>query len=474
LRYKKEIITGLKWTFSNSVVQAVLLAVQYLILARYLEPKDFGVMAILLVIVGIAAIFVEMGIGDAIVQSEELTEEVTSQLLMTSFLLGVIAILLTNIVGFFVLKFMGIEDHFMLLFLLTLTFLLSPNFYVYSALLEKNFLFAQLNKVTIFSFILGFISTIGIAVIGGGVLALVVGYIVIELSKAIGVYLSVGTIFTFKFTSLTSQVIPQMKYGSFISGSRLLNYMNGNFDKLIIGKFFGEDILGFYSVAWNIMAIPLRKINSIANNISFPVFSKLKSEPLELNKVFEAVMAFVVFVNVPVYLFLFFSGEHIVTLMFGQEWSTMGSILEWLSLLGVVKALSNPAGPLILAKGKSNIELYWNLLWLIVVLGVVYYTSSSNFEIQEVAKYLAISGLIFAPIWHYLVKKSTSVSYKKIYPLMIIVAVCFVLNNILNEFITGESLVLNTVFAIACGVSIWIYNEKSGFKIFSFLTGRNE
>ena len=473
MRYRKEIISGLKWTFSNNVSQAIIIALQYWILTKYLEPEDFGVMAVLIVIIGIASIFVEMGIGDAIVQSEDLGDEKLSQLLISSYLLGAVAVVLTNLFGYFVLKLMGMTDYSFLVFLLSLTFFLSPLFYIYSALLEKNLLFAKLNSVSIASFFVGFLVAVFSAVAGARIYALVYGYIAIELSKAVGSYIVGKGLFKFKKSKATKQILPQLKYGSFISGSRLFNYMNSNFDKLIIGKIFGEEILGFYSVAWNIKSIPLRKINAIANSISFPVFSKLKNHKKDTQEVFDAVISFVVLLNIPAYLFLFFAGQETVVMLFDEKWTTMGLVLEWLSLLGIVKVLSNPAGPLILAKGKSNIEMYWNIFWLLVVLGVVSAIGFSGLNIVALSKYLALAGLAVSPIWHYLVIRSTKISYTRIIPLISVIIICFIGMAILNRTITSQTLVLNVGCSIISALAIWIFLDRRGFNLFNFLASRN-
>jgi len=474
LRYKKEILSGFKWTFSNNIIQAVLLAVQYIVLTRYLEPSDFGVMAILLVIIGIAAIFVEMGIGDAIVQSETLSDEKVSSLLISSFMLGFAALLVTNLIGTFITNMMGVQDTSMFLFLLSLTFLMSPLFYIYAALLEKQLLFADLNRVTIFSFVVGFIVTTVVAVFNGGIYALIFGYISIEFVKAIGSYIVGKKLFQFRSVKPTNAVLPQLKYGSYISGSRLFNFMNSNFDKILIGKFLGEEILGLYSIAWNINSIPLRKINSIANSISFPVFSKLQKEPEETQKVFDGVMAFVVLLSIPLYLFLFFSGEELLVFLFGPKWATAGAILKWLSLLGIAKAISNPAGPLILAKGQSKVEMYWNMFWLIVVLSVVYFLCVAHVEIEALAKYLAISGLIVSPIWHYLVIKYTDISYKNLLTMMILVVACFLVMYLVNMRDLQFGLIINTILSILSMGLIWVFNEKAGFKMSELLKSRYE
>ena len=87
---RNEAISGVKWTTVSSVIVAVLHLLQLSILARFLEPSDFGLMALVMVVIGFSQAFLDMGISAAIIHKQEITKDQLSTLYWTNLLAGFI------------------------------------------------------------------------------------------------------------------------------------------------------------------------------------------------------------------------------------------------------------------------------------------------------------------------------------------------------------------------------------------------
>ena len=65
---KKQAVGGAKWTTVSMLIVTVLQFTQLSVLARFLDPADFGLMAIMVVVIGFSQVFQDMGISNAIIQ----------------------------------------------------------------------------------------------------------------------------------------------------------------------------------------------------------------------------------------------------------------------------------------------------------------------------------------------------------------------------------------------------------------------
>ena len=77
---KTQSINGVKWTTFSTVFKAILQLIQLMILARFLDKSDFGILAILMLFVSFSQVFVDFGIGKAIVHYQNISRRELSTL----------------------------------------------------------------------------------------------------------------------------------------------------------------------------------------------------------------------------------------------------------------------------------------------------------------------------------------------------------------------------------------------------------
>ena len=77
---KKQSISGIKWTTASTVISALSVMLKLLILSRYLEKSDFGLIAYVTVIIGFATLFMDMGFTSAILHKENISKNEYSSL----------------------------------------------------------------------------------------------------------------------------------------------------------------------------------------------------------------------------------------------------------------------------------------------------------------------------------------------------------------------------------------------------------
>ncbi len=89
---KQRAVAGVAWTAIATVITTAVQFLQLAVLARLLQPSDFGIMAMVTVVTGFANSFADMGISNAIVYRQDVSREQLSSLYWLNIFLGLFAV----------------------------------------------------------------------------------------------------------------------------------------------------------------------------------------------------------------------------------------------------------------------------------------------------------------------------------------------------------------------------------------------
>ena len=175
---KIKTIKGLIWTAISNFGQQGIQFVVTIILARLLTPKDFGIIGIAWIFIGLAAVINQLGIGSAIVQRKDIEEAHLSSAFWANIIMGIILCLLTIVFAPVIASFFKNQQVTRVLQVLSLIFILGSLRIVPNSLLIRDLFFNKLAYVNISAlFISGLISII-LAFSGYGVWSLVWGRLI--------------------------------------------------------------------------------------------------------------------------------------------------------------------------------------------------------------------------------------------------------------------------------------------------------
>src|SRR5690606_37620101 len=168
---------------------------------------------------------------------------------------------------------------------------------------------------------------------------------------------------------------------------------------------------GFYNMAWQLIIFPLAKINPIVNKVAFPVYSKVQTDSAALNRYYSLSIRLLSIITMPLLAFLLFFSEDVVWIIFGDGWEETAALLPAFALVGILKALSNPGGALLLALGRADIGFWWNLIWAgSIFVGLTVGLSILPSAQTAVFVLLALS-LTVGMVWHVLIARIAKVEY---------------------------------------------------------------
>jgi O-antigen/teichoic acid export membrane protein len=458
LSLKVKAITGVKWTTLSTVIVTVIQLVQIAILARFLDPTAFGLMALVMVVIGFSQAFLDMGISNAIIYKQKTSQEQLSTLYWINILAGFLIFSIIIIVAPFVADIYNEPELKKLITILAFTFLIQPFGQQFMVLLKKEMRFSEMAKIDIVSKSISLVVSIYFAYKGYGVYALVYGtFSALVIQTVLFVYIGYREYrpsFAFQLKDISDYLI----FGAYQTGEKIINYFNLQIDTILIGSFFGMETLGIYNIAKEITMRPAQIINLVITKVTFPTMAKVQEDTKRLKNIYLKMINYLSSVNFPIYVFIIIFSHEIVIIIFGEKWIEAVEIMQILAIWSALKSTGSPIGSLLLAKGKANWGFWWNL-------GLLFYTPvgiyiGSNWGLTGVSWALV---LLLFPVgmlanWYFLVRPLCGAKFVEYHKEILIPIIVSTLAGIISyiSIIQIEQLVFKLITGTIVGLIIII------------------
>lgn len=314
----KGLTKSIIWSFlEQGGSKAVALIVQ-IILARLLSPEAFGLLAIMLVIVDIASVISQSGLGTALIQSKALDDRSCS----TAFWLS-IAISLVLYIGVFlaspiIASFYGMPDLTRCLQVIAISIPLHAVASIQRSILQADMNFKATFKSNMMAVAISGVAGIICAVLGMGIWALVVQTLVQSLMACVAMAFLVPWKPSLAFDMRIVKML--VSYGWKICVAGVLNSIYTGVSELIIGKACDAGQLGYYSQGrkWPIAGISI--VTNAVSNVAFPAFAQIREDEERLRSAIRKALSVGNFIMVPFCLFFCVSAESLVLLLLGENW----------------------------------------------------------------------------------------------------------------------------------------------------------
>jgi len=359
---KQQAISGVKWTGASTIFIGLIEFIKFAVLARLLSPSDFGLMGMLVVIMGFAQAFADMGVSNAIIHKQNTTEEQLSSLYWLNIFIGALLFLILCVANPLIVRFYKEPRLGHLIFWVALIFPITSLGQQFQILLQKKLKFSKLSRIEVISVILGSITAILLAVKGQGVLSLIWGQIATATIKSLLLIRFSGKKFPPAFRFEKKDLRDYLSFGLYQMGERNVNYLSSNIDYLLIGRFLGADALGIYTLAYKLITVPLMKITPILTRVAFPVFSKKQTDNASINRGYLAIIKILSFIVFPSLIGLSVTAPIFVPVIYGTNWARTVPVIQILAIVGMIKATGSLSGSVLLAKGRADITFIWNFI----------------------------------------------------------------------------------------------------------------
>lgn len=434
---------------------------QLTILARILGPEILGLMAILMVVIGFSQSFMDMGISNAIIHRRKVSNSQLSSLYWLNIFSGLILSILVALASPLIASFYNEITLVNSLLMLSCVFVINSIGSQFKVLFQKELKFKVMGIIDMCSSLTSFLVAIYFASMGYGLNSLVFAMIAQSIVSSFSYFITgINSFYRPNFRFKNSELTGFYSFGFYQMGERSINYLTANIDTLIIGKLLGMQAVGFYNMAYQLIIFPLLRVNPIVNKVAFPLYAKVQDNPTLINKYYAILLRALSLAIIPFLIFLCFFSKEVVLIVFGDGWDSTAKLIPILVFVGIFKALSNPGGSIILAKGYANVTFWWNLFWIFVITFSIILAITVKKDIQSVPVALALSCLFFGWIWHYLISKIGKIYYPplllQIIKLTLLCSLVAWLSKIVVDNIMFQGVQINLIISMMICISFYI------------------
>ena len=354
-------VRGVFWVGGGQVIRQVVGILTYIILARLLVPDDFGLLSMVMVFVGFSRIFADFGIGSAIVQSKEVTQIKLSSAFWTNLAVSIVIALIVIAISPWIADFYNKPELVYLVITISSTLVLAGMVTIPKAILYRSMNFGAAVKAEVIGSLLAAICVVFLAFMGFGVWSLVLQPIIGNLFVVI---------FTFYFSSWLPSFVYSWKsikklvhFSANILGSDVVTYLTRNSDDLIIGKTLGSAPLGQYTLAYQIMLYPLQQVASIIVKVLFPTLSKFLDDLERFRNIYLKAVVSIALITFPMMFGLLAITTDFITVVFGEKWLPMKSVLEIFCLMGMFQSVGTTLGTIYMSTGQVKKVFYLGIFF---------------------------------------------------------------------------------------------------------------
>jgi len=357
---KQKAVRGGAAKISSQGASFVIRMGSLMIMARLLDPRDFGLVGMVTAVTGVFNVFKDMGLSAAAVQRASITEEQSSTLFWINLLVGGILGLLVAVTAPLLASFYREPKLLGVTLALATGFLFNAAGVQHSAILERQLRFVALSVIDVISLVTSVLVGIAMALRGYGYWSLVATATVTPFFSTLCLW-----VVTHWLPGRPRRGIgigPMMRFGGTLTTNGLLMYIASNFEKVLLGRFWGADTVGIYGRAYQLINIPNDNLNSAATGVAFATLSRLKDDPGRFKSYFLKGYTLVLSITVPVTIACLVLAHDMISVFLGSKWTSAIVIFRLLAPTTLAFALINPMGWLLMSLGLVKRGLKMSLV----------------------------------------------------------------------------------------------------------------
>jgi PST family polysaccharide transporter len=338
-----------------------------IVLARLLEPRDFGIVALALAVLAVAQIAQESGLGAALIVYRG---DVRVAAASVSVFAPVVSIVLYG-TAFAVAPLVAhlldeprLQDvvRVLALVLVLRGFSITP-----ISLLQRQMKFRSITAIELAGGLTQSLTAIVLAAMGAGLWSLVAGQIGLGLAQAVLAWV-LAPIRPSPLELQTATLRELMRFGRYVGIANFVNYAHASADSLVVGRMLGAGPLGYFSIAKRFATLPTVVIGNILGRGVYPALAQLQGDREGSRRVWLENVQRVALLSVPTTIGLVFVADPLVETMFGARWLSAAPVLQILALVGVVQIFSRTYGEVFQALRRPQLRVAAEVSHLVLLI----------------------------------------------------------------------------------------------------------
>jgi O-antigen/teichoic acid export membrane protein len=329
-------------------------------LARLLEPRDFGLVAMAAAALALLTGIREMGLSVAIVQREHVSHAQVSTLFWINAAFSLVLALALSAAAPALAWLYGEPRVAPIAVALAATLPLGGVAAQHRALLQRRMAFRTLAACDVAALVVGTSAGVALAVGGAGPWALVALPLASEATATALVWRACR--WRPGAPRRGAGVRSLLAFGGDVTLASALQHAARHLDKVLVGWACGAAPLGLYGRAQQLVLLPLLQINAPLSAVAVPALSRLQGDPARFRRFYLTALRQVALAALPLLAAIAVLARELVAVVLGPAWGDAAPIVAVLACAGAVQILGNTAGWLFVSRARTRVMLAWNAL----------------------------------------------------------------------------------------------------------------
>lgn len=344
------------WRWGSQVLGQVITWTTTILVVRLLNPSDYGLFAMTQAVLAGLNFLNGYGFASSLIQTRDVDDhrirQVFGLLLMVNFALAAVQFLAAPLAA----AYYSQPEITAMLRVQSLVYLTTPLIALPSALLARQLDFRRQALINLATSIAGASTSIGLALAGFGVWALVWAPIVMFATRGLGLTIAAGGLVRPVFDFRGAGEI--VGYGTAMTLVQLFWIVQSQSDIVIAGRAFDPHSLGLYSEALFLVLIFTGRFLPPLNEVAFPAYVELRNDGKPIGPAWVASARLIMLIATPFYIGLALVADPLVRTFFGPKWTEMIPVVSGLAVVMPAMALQIICAPSTNALGQPRINLY--------------------------------------------------------------------------------------------------------------------
>jgi len=340
-----------------------------------LDQREVGLVGMLWAVLGLAQVFNDMGLSNAIIQKKDTSDKQLSSVYWVNLLAGCGVALLVYMASPLMVAFYHEGDLLPLVPWAALSFIALAIGQPFQAVAQKHLRFSSLAAADIAASTAACTVALTMAAYGFGAISMIFGSLSGAVVRSLVLILLTHKIFLPQLYWNTGEIRGMLHFGYFQMADKLMNFLGSNLDYLLVGRFLGPEAVGIYRMAYETAVRPLSTINPIYNAVAYPIFSRQQDQNDSLQRGLLEGLRVVVTIVFPMMAGLAMTADLVIPLMYGDKWTMVVPVLRILCILGALRSIVNLAGSILLSKGLVKRSFWLNAFNVFLFAGTYTWTA---------------------------------------------------------------------------------------------------
>lgn len=367
---KQKTVSGLIWSFIDSIASSGIQFIIGIILARLLSPREFGLIGMIMVFIAISETFINSGFSSALIRKKNCTDRDYSTVFIFNLIVGILFVILLQITAKPISLFFNEPELNNLIKVFSLVLIIDSISIIQRTILTKRVDFKLQAKISIFASLISGIISISLAYYGYGVWSLVFQRVSKQIVNSSLLWLWNKWRPKLIFCKESFQEL--FGFGSKLLLSGLIDTLYRNIYYLVIGKFFSASDLGYYTRAYEFSSLPSQQLNGIIGKVSYPILSMIQDDIGRLKLNYTRLIRSTMFLTFVLMMGMAATSESIIIVLIGEQWRDSVIYLQLLCFVGMMYPLHALNLNMLQVQGRSDLFLRLEIIKKIIAIPTIF------------------------------------------------------------------------------------------------------